>query len=95
MLVSAGIMLVLFLGVLRGRRGVNMASTGKVKWFNDNKGYGFIEHESGQDVFVHYSAIQAEGFKSLKEGESVQFELVEGPKGPQAQNVVKIQQLAT
>ena len=68
-----------------------MASTGKVKWFNDNKGYGFIEQESGQDVFVHYSAIQAEGFRSLKEGESVEFELVNGPKGPQAQNVIKVQ----
>ena len=69
------------------------SSTGRVKWFNDNKGYGFIEHESGKDVFVHYSAIQAEGFKSLKEGESVQFELVDGPKGPLAQNVVKIHQV--
>ena len=67
-----------------------MASTGKVKWFNDNKGYGFIEHESGKDVFVHYSAIQSEGFKSLKEGEEVQFDLVDGPKGPQAQNVIKL-----
>lgn len=69
------------------------SSTGRVKWFNDNKGYGFIEHESGKDVFVHYSAIQAEGFKSLKEGESVQFELVDGPKGPLAQNVVKVHQV--
>ncbi|MGA1795392.1 MAG: cold-shock protein [bacterium] len=69
------------------------SSTGRVKWFNDNKGYGFIEHESGKDVFVHYSAIQAEGFKSLKEGESVEFELVDGPKGPLAQNVVKVHQV--
>jgi CspA family cold shock protein len=63
---------------------------GRVKWFNDSKGYGFIEQENGPDVFVHFSAIQTEGFKSLKEGESVEFEITEGPKGPQATNVVKI-----
>jgi CspA family cold shock protein len=62
---------------------------GTVKWFNDAKGYGFIEHEGGRDVFVHYSAIQAEGYKTLKEGQPVSFELIDGPKGPQALNVVK------
>lgn len=61
--------------------------TGKVKWFSDSKGYGFIETEEGRDVFVHYSAIQAEGFKTLAEGQQVQFEVVDGAKGPQASNV--------
>lgn len=62
---------------------------GTVKWFNDAKGYGFIAQEDGPDVFVHFSAIQGEGFKSLKEGERVEFEITDGPKGPQAANVVK------
>ena len=64
--------------------------TGRVKWFNDAKGFGFIEREGGPDVFVHYSAIQAEGFKSLKENDKVEFEVREGPKGLQAANVTKI-----
>ncbi|SEM78414.1 cold shock domain-containing protein [Lihuaxuella thermophila] len=63
---------------------------GKVKWFNAEKGYGFIEREGGEDVFVHYSAIQMEGFKTLEEGQTVEFEIVEGSRGPQAANVVKI-----
>ncbi|NOR24504.1 MAG: cold-shock protein [Desulforhopalus sp.] len=63
---------------------------GTVKWFNDAKGFGFIEQDGGQDVFVHHSAIQADGFKSLSEGERVSFEVVDGQKGPAAQNVVKI-----
>jgi len=63
---------------------------GKVKWFNQEKGYGFIEVEGDKDVFVHYSAIQQEGFKTLKEGDEVEFEVVEGQKGPQAANVVKL-----
>jgi len=67
-----------------------MTLTGRVKWFNDSKGYGFIEQEGGRDIFVHYTAIQGEGFKSLAEGQKVEFEIIEGAKGPQATKVVKV-----
>jgi CspA family cold shock protein len=63
--------------------------TGKVKWFNEKKGYGFIAQESGDDVFVHFSAITGDGFKTLTEGEAVEFEITQGPKGPQAANVTR------
>lgn len=63
---------------------------GKVKWFNNAKGYGFIGREDGPDVFVHYSAIKTEGYKSLQEGDDVEFEIVQGEKGPQAENVTKL-----
>ncbi len=63
---------------------------GVVKWFNNSKGYGFITPESGNDVFVHYSAIQGEGYKTLEEGQQVEFEIKQGPKGEEAANVVKI-----
>jgi CspA family cold shock protein len=64
---------------------------GTVKWFNNAKGFGFIGRDDGPDVFVHYSALNAEGYKSLQEGDMVEFEIVDGQKGPQAANVVKVQ----
>ena len=62
---------------------------GKVKWFNAEKGFGFIEREDGDDVFVHFTAIQSEGFKTLEEGQAVEFDIVEGNRGPQAANVTR------
>ncbi len=67
-----------------------MKETGKVKWFNDSKGFGFITRDNGPDVFVHHTAIVGEGFRSLAEDQAVEFEVVQGPKGAQAQNVVKL-----
>jgi CspA family cold shock protein len=74
---------------LQGRKSTMTRIQGKVKWFNNAKGYGFIERESGSDVFVHFSAIQGNGFRTLEEGQAVEFEIVDGPKGPQAGNVTK------
>ena len=65
-------------------------ATGIVKWFSDQKGYGFISQEEGEDVFVHHSAIQGDGFKTLAQGENVQFEVQSGPKGARAENVVRV-----
>ncbi len=67
-----------------------MKEQGTVKWFNNEKGYGFVSRDSGDDVFVHHTAIQGSGFKSLNEGDKIEFEVAKGPKGLQAQNVVKL-----
>ena len=72
----------------QGRK-CTMRITGKVKWFNNAKGYGFIERDGGADVFVHFSAVQGNGFRTLEEGQAVEFEIVDGPKGQQAGNVTK------
>jgi CspA family cold shock protein len=74
------------------RRSTMMAEreTGTVKWFNDSKGFGFIAREQGEDVFVHFTGIRGEGFRSLDEGQKVEFTIVEGQKGPQAQDVVAV-----
>jgi CspA family cold shock protein len=67
-----------------------MATRGKVKWFNETKGYGFISRDEGQEVFVHFSAIQGDGYRTLREGQEVEFEVQEGEKGPQASNVIQL-----
>jgi CspA family cold shock protein len=76
--------------MLKKQFGGNTMQTGTVKWFNSEKGFGFIEVEGGNDVFVHFSAIQGDGYKSLDEGQQVQFNVVQGNRGPQAENVTKI-----
>ena len=75
-------------GTASGKGGFPVAK-GKVKWFNNSKGYGFIQQEDGTDIFVHFSAIQGEGYKTLEEGQAVEFEIAQGPKGLQAANVAK------
>jgi CspA family cold shock protein len=75
-------------GHKRQRKEITIVPTGKIKWFSDAKGYGFIDTGEGKDLFVHYSAIQLEGYKSLREGQEVEYQVGEGPKGPQAENVV-------
>ena len=75
----------------KSRQETDVRRKGHVKWFNNTKGYGFITQEEGDDVFVHYSGIQADGFKSLEEGQAVEFEITQGPKGPQAEKVIRIE----
>ncbi len=73
----------------QGKEGFTPVASGKVKWFNNSKGYGFIQQEDGTDIFVHFSAIQGDGYKTLEEGQPVEFEITQGPKGLQAANVSK------
>ena len=75
---------------MQGKRAPVAQFKGKVKWFNNAKGYGFIGREDGPDVFVHYSAIQLDGYKTLKEGDDVEFDIVQGQKGPQADAVIRL-----
>jgi CspA family cold shock protein len=83
------------LGTTHSKAGSAMArSTGKVKWFSQEKGYGFIQQDSGPDVFVHHSQIQSKGFRTLNEGERVEFDVIEEPKGLKAQNVVRLDEAA-
>lgn len=77
-------------GMLLEEVEVMSKTNGKVKWFNNAKGYGFIEQPGEQDIFVHYSAISGDGYKTLIQGEDVEFEVTDGPKGPQAENVAKV-----
>ena len=77
-------------GLQRREEGTGVMAKGTVKWFNNQKGYGFIATENGKDVFVHYTAIQGEGYKSLQEGQAVEFDIVQGPKGEQASNVIRL-----
>lgn len=86
---AAGVTVSLADGSFRVAKEMQGMSNGKVKWFNEVKGYGFITTDDGKDVFVHYSAIKGDGFRTLAEGEGVSFDVTEGPKGPQAANVVR------
>jgi CspA family cold shock protein len=79
-----------FLKFSGGCKEVMSKTVGKVKWFNNAKGYGFIEQPGEQDIFVHYSAISGDGYKTLIQGQEVEFEVINGPKGPQAENVAKV-----
>ncbi len=77
-------------GFVKEEQSTLSRTTGKIKWFNNSKGYGFIALDDGADVFVHFSAIQGEGYKSLEEGDLVEFDVTQGQKGPQAENVTKV-----
>lgn len=89
-LVLSGRKILLYRPIINKEELFIMIYTGTVKWFDDKKGFGFIERESGDDVFVHFSEIQQEGYKSLNDGQEVEFEVVDGERGPRAENVVSV-----